>query len=242
MGDLTTMFRIVLCDDNPADLKILSGYLVELKKHRPLEIICYEDGPSLLKDYKKHGFCDILVLDMRMQPLDGIEVAQEVRKIDDEVLILIVTATVDYAVDGYKVAASRYIVKPVEKDDFLNTVSKLMNQHMKKQASIFSFSSSTGTTKLLTDHIYYLESYMRTITVCAKEGKFTFTGTISSLEEQLRPYGFIRIHKSFLVNVSHIYNIFKDSITMDNQEVLPMSKHKRKDVNQEFLNYMENNL
>lgn len=236
------MFRIVLCDDNPADLQILTDYLEELKQHRPIEVICYKDGPSLLQDYKKQGFCDILVLDMRMQPLNGIETAQEIRKIDDEVSILIVTATVDYAVDGYKVAASRYIVKPVEKEDFLDTVYKLIEQHTKKQDSFFSFSSSSGTTKLLIDHIYYLESNMRSITVCAKEGKFTFTGTISSLEEHLRPYGFIRAHKSFLVNVSHIYNIFKDSITMDNQDVLPMSKHKRKDVHQEFLSYMENNL
>ena len=58
----------------------------------------------------------------------------------------------------------------------------------------------------------------------------------------LCPDGFIRIHKSFLVNVSHIYNIFKDSVTMDNKEVLPMSKHKRREVNQEFLSYMEANL
>ena len=102
------MFRIILCDDSPADLQILSNYLDELNK--PLEVICYKDGPSLLQDYKKQRFCDILVLDMRMHPLNGIEVAQEIRKIDDAVPILIVTATVDYAVEGYKVEAFRYIV------------------------------------------------------------------------------------------------------------------------------------
>ena len=121
-------------------------------------------------------------------------------------------------------------------------MEELLDRQQKKQASIFSFPSISGTTKLMTDHIYYLESDLRTIRVVAKEGTFTFTGTISSLEEQLRPDGFIRIHKSFLVNVSHIYNIFKDSVTMDNKEVLPMSKHKRREVNQEFLSYMEANL
>ena len=151
-------------------------------------------------------------------------------------------ATVDYAVEGYKVGAFRYIVKPVESGDFLSAVEELLDRQQKKQASIFSFPSINGTTKLMTDHIYYLESDLRTIRVVAKEGTFTFTGTISSLEEQLRPDGFIRIHKSFLVNVSHIYNIFKDSVTMDNKEVLPMSKHKRREVNQEFLSYMEANL
>lgn len=207
-----------------------------------MDIISYTDGLDLLKDYKQKGFCDILVLDMRMKTMGGIEVAKHIRRLDDEVPILIVTATVDYAVEGYKVGAFRYIVKPVEGSDFLSAVEELLDRQQKKQASIFSFPSMNGTTKLMTDHIYYLESDLRTIRVVAKEGTFTFTGTISSLEEQLRTDGFIRIHKSFLVNVSHIYNIFKDSVTMDNKEVLPMSKHKRKEVNQEFLSYMEANL
>ena len=236
------MFRIVLCDDSPADLMVLRGHLEQLKEKRPVDIISYTDGLDLLKDYKQKGFCDILVLDMRMKTMGGIEVAKHIRQLDDEVPILIVTATVDYAVEGYKVGAFRYIVKPVESGDFLSAVEELLDRQQKKQASIFSFPSINGTTKLMTDHIYYLESDLRTIRVVAKEGTFTFTGTISSLEEQLRPDGFIRIHKSFLVNVSHIYNIFKDSVTMDNKEVLPMSKHKRREVNQEFLSYMEANL
>ena len=236
------MFRIVLCDDSPADLMVLRGHLEQLKEKRPVDIISYTDGLDLLKDYKQKGFCDILVLDMRMKTMGGIEVAKHIRQLDDEVPILIVTATVDYAVEGYKVGAFRYIVKPVEGSDFLSAVEELLDRLQKKQASIFSFPSMNGTTKLMTDHIYYLESDLRTIRVVAKEGTFTFTGTISSLEEQLRTDGFIRIHKSFLVNVSHIYNIFKDSVTMDNKEVLPMSKHKRKEVNQEFLSYMEANL
>lgn len=233
------MFRIVLCDDSPADLTILCGYLEQLKKERPLEIASYRDGLDLLKDYKQKGFCDILVLDMRMETMSGIEVAKHIRAIDVETPILIVTATIDYAVEGYKVGAFRYIIKPVEQTDFLAAVKELLDRQLKKHASILSFPSISGTTKLMTDHIYYLESNLRTIRVVAMEGTFTFTGTISSLEEQLRPYGFIRSHKSFLINVSHIYNIFKDSVTMDNKDMLPISKHKHKEVHQEFLSYME---
>lgn len=108
------MFRIVLCDDSPADLMVLRGHLEQLKEKRPVDIISYTDGLDLLKDYKQKGFCDILVLDMRMKTIGGIEVAKHIRRLDDEVPILIVTATVDYAVEGYKVGAFRYIVKPVE--------------------------------------------------------------------------------------------------------------------------------
>nr|WP_289706415.1 response regulator [Enterocloster clostridioformis] len=118
------MFRIVLCDDSPADLMVLRGHLEQLKEKRPVDIISYTDGLDLLKDYKQKGFCDILVLDMRMKTMGGIEVAKHIRRLDDEVPILIVTATVDYAVEGYKVGAFRYIVKPVEGSDFLSDVEE----------------------------------------------------------------------------------------------------------------------
>ena len=54
------MFRIVLCDDSPADLMVLCGHLEQLKEKRPVDIISYTDGLDLLKDYKQKGFCDIL--------------------------------------------------------------------------------------------------------------------------------------------------------------------------------------
>ena len=63
------MFRIVLCDDSPADLMVLRGHLEQLKEKRPVDIISYTDGLDLLKDYKQKGFCDILVLDMRMKTM-----------------------------------------------------------------------------------------------------------------------------------------------------------------------------
>lgn len=236
------MFRIVCCDDSDADLLQLTGYLSELEEHYPIQIFTYTNGIDLIKDYQKKQFYDLLILDMRMNEMNGIEVAEEIRKVDDALPILIVTATIDYAVEGYRVNAFRYLVKPVVKEDFLNAVKNTLDHLILQQNSFLAFPSKNGTTKLMTDHIYYLESDIRTIQVVAEEGRFSFTGTISALEEELRPHGFIRVHKSFLVNVSRIHNIFKESVTMDNHDVIPMSKHKRKDVSHEFLTYMEAHL
>ena len=236
------MFRIVCCDDSAEDTLQLTEYLSELQEHYPIQIYTYSNGIDLIKDYQKKQFYDLLILDMRMEDMNGIEVAKEIRKVDESLPILIVTATVDYAVDGYLVNACRYLVKPVVKEDFLNAVRNTLDHLIQQRNSFFTFPSKNGTTKLMTEHIYYLESNIRTIQVVAEEGRFSFTGTISALEEELRPHGFIRIHKSFLVNISRVRNIFKESVTMDNQDVIPMSKHKRKDVSHEFLSYMEAHL
>ena len=134
------MFRIVCCDDSDADLLQLTGYLSELEEHYPIQIFTYTNGIDLIKDYQKKQFYDLLILDMRMNEMNGIEVAEEIRKVDDSLPILIVTATIDYAVEGYRVNAFRYLVKPVVKEDFLNavknTLDHLFSPLLKKRQSI----------------------------------------------------------------------------------------------------------
>lgn len=94
-------------------------------------------GLELLKDYSYKGFCDVLILDMCMDSISGIEVAKKIRAFDDEVAILIVTGTIDYAVEGYKVGAFEYIVKPVDHEDFISAVDKMLDIQHKKITTTF---------------------------------------------------------------------------------------------------------
>lgn len=76
------------------------------------------NGRELVHQYERGRKFDIIILDMLMKPLNGIETARLIRKYDSEVPILIVTGTVEYAMDGYQVNAYRYILKPVDKAYF----------------------------------------------------------------------------------------------------------------------------
>ena len=236
------MFRVAICDDSPADLQILHRYLDEFKNAVPLEIVSYGDGKELADDYKEKNTFDLIILDMMMEPLNGIETARRIRKTDPDVTLLIVTATVEYAIEGYTVNASRYIVKPIEKNEFFRTLHNICALLEKRKEHIFSFPSINGFTRLKLDDIYYFESQLRQIRVVSSLGAYTYTGKISQIEEQTKEHGFIRIHKSFIANMHHIHNIFKDSVTMDNKDVLPLSKHKHKEVQQHFLNFVEGEL
>lgn len=83
---------------------------------------------------------------------------------------------------------------------------------------------------------------MRTLSVCHQGGKTDFTGKISDVEEALAEQDFVRIHKSYVVNLKHIRNIFKDTVTLENGEELPLSRHRSKELRQQFLTYMKDNI
>lgn len=233
------MYKIAICDDNEADIRLLRSYLETSALASELSVSTFRDGAELAAFYKEKGCFDLIILDMMMDRMNGIEAAEEIRKVDESVAILIVTATVEYAIDGYKINAVRYIVKPVEQTSFLRLVETLCMDIRKKRDLFYTFPSKNGTTVIPMEDIYYFESELRSICVVSKQGRHTFTGRISSVEEQTVGHGFVRIHKSFIVNMKHIHNIYKDSITLDTGDTIPLSHHRHKEVNQKFLEYME---
>ena len=233
------MYKITICDDNPADIRLLCSYLESSTTAHDISISTFQDGTELVQSYKEKGCFDLIILDMMMDHMNGIEAAEAIRNIDESVTILIVTATVEYAIDGYKVNAVRYIVKPVEKNSFLKLIESLYTDHSKKHGLFYTFPSKNGTTAIPMEDIYYFESELRSIHVVSKQGRHTFTGRISSVEEETTGQDFVRVHKSFIVNMKHIHNIFKDSITLDTGDTIPLSHHKHKEINQKFLEYME---
>lgn len=233
------MLKIAICDDVKSELTIIENHIHAMNLPFPYEITCFENCLDLIHIYTQRYTFDILILDMRMQPLNGIDVAEALRKVDTDLPILIVTSTVDYAVEGYRINAFRYLVKPVNQEEFQEVMEQIIKRLKKRNESSFTFSNNTGTLSLCLKDIYYLESNLRSIKVVSTKGVHHFTGKISALESELSPHGFLRVHKSFLVNISKIHAIHKDFLTLDSLENIPISKHKKKDINQQFLAYME---
>ena len=149
------MFYIALCDDEWQAVEILTGYLSEIKRSGlQLESVPFLNGRELVHQYERGRKFDIIILDMLMKPLNGIETARLIRKYDSEVPILIVTGTVEYAMDGYQVNAYRYILKPVDKAYFLQEVRTILTSIARLQNKYFSFTNEKGLFKIKTTDIY----------------------------------------------------------------------------------------
>ncbi|MFA6808502.1 MAG: LytTR family DNA-binding domain-containing protein [Eubacteriales bacterium] len=234
------MFYVAICDDEQKDLAVIAGYLKELNRRTyRMEILPFNNGQNLVATYKKGQRFDLIILDMMMEPLNGIDTAKKIRVFDTQVPIIIVTATVEFAMDGYKINAYRYILKPVEKEHFLKEVRHILSELSREESLYYSFTNECGLNKIKLADIYYLESNLRTIRICAKNKNSFFTGTLCDIEEQLKNQNFVRIHKSFIVNLKYIRNIFREQLVLENGELLPLSRRKSHELREKFLGYIK---
>ena len=216
------MFRIAICDDNKYDIKTISSALDILREDGvELETAAYTDGFSLIKDFEKGTRYHLLILDMVMDSINGIETAKRIREHDVSMPILIVTSTREFALEGYLVNAWRYITKPLDTERFLD--------------------GSKGLTKLKLDDILYFDSNLHTITAHTLKEQYPFRGKLSQIEEDYADRDFFRIHKSYLVNLQHIKKISKLYVTLINDEVIDVSKLRAAALNDALLTYASKN-
>ena len=235
------MFSVAVCDDNSYDLSTMTAYLSELRPSGiNAEVTTYSSGAELAAAYKKGRRFHCIILDMLMTPLDGISTAKEIRKYDVHVPILIVTSTVQYALEGYQVDAWRYLVKPVDKQVFIKEIAGIYRELSLEKPNYFIVSNSSGVHQVRYTDIMYFESNMHMIRLRTLDSEHTFRGSISDIEQRMEPHRFLRVHKSFVVNLGRIKSIYKNSLLMQNGDEVPLSKHRSARLYEAMLDFAGN--
>lgn len=237
------IFQIAVCDDSSFDTETISSYILELKNQSIFpEISKYSSGPDLLEDYKKGRRFQCVILDMLMVPMDGISTAKALRNYDFYVPILIVTSTAQFALEGYQVNAWRYLVKPINKDLFLKELVSIYKEETLEKPNCYVVRNEAGIHRIRYSDIVYFESDLHTIKLRTMKEEYCFRGSISEIEERMAPYFFFRVHKSYVVNLSHIKTIFKSSLLMENGDTVFLSKHRSAKLYEALLNYAEHDI
>ena len=107
--------RVAIVDDNPADIDCLRDYSKKFEEESG-EVIhteMFSDGAEIVGRYREKGRFDVILLDIEMKYLDGMDTAARIRKLDEDVLIIFITNLARFAVRGYEVDALDFVVKPV---------------------------------------------------------------------------------------------------------------------------------
>ena len=229
------MFYIAICDDDPLERERLEKYLSALRDEgMPVEIKTFSNGYHLASAHKLKPF-HLILLDMLMEPITGLETAAIIRKTDPLVYIIFITVTAEYAVKGYSVDALRYILKPVDKDELLRVVKPILKEAIDYSQRSYVFSTIDGAQRIKLADILYFESNLRKISLNTFDGEHEFYGKINEIEKELDTQYFVRTHKSFVVNLRHIKNLQAESLTLENNTILPISRRRYKDILNKFL-------
>lgn len=221
-----------IVDDEPLALELLSSYV---RKTPFLKLTGKYSNAVKAMEEMQNKRIDLIFLDIQMPEVNGLEFA---RFIDEDTRIIFTTAFSEYALDGYKVNALDYLLKPFSYSDFLKASKKALDWYEMKEASrevkektrnsIF-VRSDYKLINILFDDILYIEGLKDYIKIfITNESKPILTlMSLKSMEEDLPGNRFIRVHRSYIVSRDKISSVDKNRIIINNQQI-PIGETYRK--------------
>lgn len=228
--------NIAICDDE----EIFRGYFRELllkesfAKDMEMQIWEYDCGEALLEACAEQGFhADVIFLDIRMPGRDGMETARLLRQQGEKCLIVFLTSLAEYAAKGYEVRAFRYLLKE-ETDRELGRVMEACIRELGEEAW-FSFSQGHCHYSIPRADILYFESRKRQIILYTAADSYSFYQKLDVVEERLSGSGFLRCHRSFLVQERYVRSWKENTLWLEDGRELPISRAYEKEVNRRLM-------
>ena len=162
-----------------------------------------------------------------MSGINGIELAEKIRDIHKSAFIVFVTAYIDYAIEGYRVKAIRYIIKDMLDSMLAECMDTIMYElRIKNQKVKYPFID--GTCEIYSHDIAYIESDKHKVIfhMVRNQDNYELYDKLDCIEKGLEQYGFLRIHKSFLVNMVYIEELTRYQVKMKTGEILSIPREK----------------
>ena len=197
------------------------------------DITIYSDGDQIVNKYQSQY--DIILMDVEMKFMDGMSAAEEIRKVDTEVVIIFITNMAQYAIRGYAVDALDYVLKPVSYFAFSQRLNRAIGRMKKRETKMIMVSMKGGTVRINIANIYYIESQGHTLILHTILGDYETTGTMKEMEEKLADMNFCRGNKGYLINLAHVDGI-TDGCAMVKGEQLVLSRARKKEFMEELTN------
>lgn len=228
---------IAICDDNENQIKEMRRLLVEWSADKPfaLDIDEYISAESFLFSYPDKP-CDLILLDIEMDRLNGMELAKRLRSNGDMLPIVFITGYSDYIAEGYDVEALHYLLKPVAKEKLFAVLDKYVEKRSVKADELI-IETANGATHISADRITYIEAFGRKTAVHLSDDRIIDCMVSISRFSAMRLNGFVSPHRSYIVNLRFMRSIGKTEIALDNGTIIPLSRRLYKDVNEKFIQF-----
>lgn len=232
-------YRIAVCDDDNIIRESLCTFCREILTEDGIvyELTAFSSASELERKLNaESGLFDLLILDIQMDGMTGMELAHSLRAKGDRVSIIFVTACDDYLSEGYGVQPIHFLLKPVRREALASALhTDLKLNHLPKTAVLH-----IGNRILhlpLTD-IKYIESYNHSIVIHQTTDSNTYYSSLADIEKQLPTGNFARCHNSYLVNLNEVQEIGRTELILQNGETLPVGRAYYKSFQSAFIRYI----
>lgn len=240
------MLQIAICDDWPEQAEciraVTQDYFSRYTK-QTAKIHIYYNALLFLENLKNNGGFDILLLDICMPGISGIDVAQEIRKRGDKSEIIFLTASDEFAVDAFALKAAHYLLKPFTKEQFDEAMDRAIARFTAEAArKILLKLAGGGTQQIDINDILYMESFSHTQNIHFKNGccvgvRQTMTQLNTELS-QISPRQFASPCKGYLVNHKAIRTVESKQLVLQDGKCLPISRGNFREFQERYFDYM----
>lgn len=235
--NLDPQLRIAVCDDEPIDCQQAEKLTTEIMEAEGLscDLSTYQSGTSLFAAIQAGERFHILLLDVMMDGMDGMELAAALRKLGDGTSIIFISCNREMALRGYEVSAARYLAKPLQKEQLCEALLYCYNICGKKEILL---PTTKGQCRISLSSILYAEAMERVTKLVLTDHMEELNVKFSDLSALLPERQFVFCHRSYLVNLDHIAYIRNRELELTTGEALPVSRYRLKDLQKRFVDYL----
>ena len=227
--------RVAICDD---ERESCNGLSLLIKRQEPdCEVACFHTCRQFLEAAQHF---DILLLDIQMEEMGGIEVARALRGWGERTVLIFVTALKEYAPEAFEVSAFHYLLKPVVPEKFCRVFESACLQVRKlesQSAGQLFFQTKARSFTVPRDEVLYVESRRRKVEIHTRKENVTVYATMKHMEEQLGE-GFYRCHRGYLVNMAYVTGYGAGFVRLQNGEAVYLAREKYSEFAKVYSEYL----
>ncbi len=226
---------IAVCDDAGRDREVVSGMArrwADAAGHI-VQVSEFPSAESFLFEYDRNRDYDILLLDVEMRDMSGIELARRLRARGCRAEIVFITSHFEFIAEGYDVDALHYLVKPVSEEKLFEVLDRASRRLAAEPPSVV-VTVEGGTVKLLEADILYVEAFAHTIEIHTRSDVLRLRESITAFGERLSG-DFFRAHRSYIVNLRAVERISRTSVTLSGGAEVPLARGKYDEINRAFI-------
>lgn len=222
------MIKIAICEDNRVFaeklLKEVREYFWSKEIENDISVF------STASDFSNMDLTlyNLFLLDIRLGEANGIDIGVKIRRENPDATIIYITEFYEYAAYGYSARPIAFILKG--DNQFEKSLREALGEYIREKVAVkeaITFKNRSDEKTVFLQDILYIESFSRKLSIhFAKDDAFEIYGKISDMEDRLSDKGFLRIHKSYLVNISHIKKVLNYEVYLSSGEILPASKER----------------
>ena len=238
--DDSLSFIIGVCDDESKWHKAISDSCSRYLDNKGIyyEIYSYINGESIIREKKKN--IDVLFLDVEMESMDGLTVMKEVEKMPNIHNIIFVSSHPEAVWDSFGYKTKGFVTKPFTDGDI---VEKLEGIYSKKiNDSLLEFTDYNGVVYFRKSDIVLLKSDSNYATIITENSEKIVTCTLKECEKKLNGLPFLRIHRSYIVNLDYVKNMTSSVASLKNGEDLTIGRSYRNQVKKDYQDYLRREL